>query len=81
MSESQLSEMEILRQSARLARILTRPFAAASTNSVLPQRDNLLCFLLKGLPADLVPCIVARDNNVGEYAVPSLRCATTAALA
>jgi hypothetical protein len=28
-----------------------------------------------------VPCIVARDNNVGEYAVPSLRCATTAALA
>jgi hypothetical protein len=81
MSESQLSEMEFLRQTARLARSRTGSFSAALADSVLPQRDNLLCFPLKGLPADLVPCIVARDNNVGEYAVPSLRCATTAALA
>ena len=42
---------------------------------------NLLTFAMEGLPADLVPCIMARDNNVGEYAVPSPYGAVTAALA
>ena len=81
MATPQRLEKEFLRQSARLARRLAEAFAPASKDSVLLRRENLLCFPLEGLPADLVPCIVARDNNVGEYAVPSLRCATTAALA
>jgi len=44
------------------------------------EAHNLLCSTAEGLPADLVPCIVARDNNVGDYAVPSLRGALTARL-
>lgn len=44
------------------------------------EAHNLLCSAAEGLPADLVPCIVARDNNVGDYAVPSLRGAMTARL-
>ena len=44
------------------------------------EAKNLLCSAMEGLPADLVPCIVARDNNVGDYAVPSLRGAMTARL-
>jgi hypothetical protein len=81
MARLQRLEKEFLRQSARLARLLAEALAPVPEDSVRFQRENLLCSPVKGLPADLVPCIVARDNNVGEYAVPSLRCATTAALA
>jgi hypothetical protein len=42
---------------------------------------SLILFDAEGLSADLVPCFVARDTNVGSYAVPSLPRALTAALA
>ena len=82
MAAFQGSEMEFPRQTVRLTQPVKGSLSTAPIDSVMRRQcDSLLCCLPKGLPADLVPCIVARDNNVGEYAVPSLRCATTAALA
>jgi hypothetical protein len=73
-------EMGFLRQSA-VSRDGSRVLRADIDKlSAAPAREFAM-LPVKGLLADLVPCIVARDNNVGEYAVPSLRCATTAALA